>query len=42
MHDVSKHIENVLTELPSHIENAEHKKLIEETIALTIGGKETK
>lgn len=42
MHDVSKHIENVLTELPSLIENAEHKKLIEETIALTIGGKETK
>ena len=33
---------SVLTELPSHIANAEHKKLIEETIALTIGGKETK
>jgi len=42
MHDVSKHIENVLTELPSHIANAERKKLIEETIALTIGGKDTK
>ena len=42
MHDVSKHIENVLTELPSHMANAEHKKLIEETIALTIGSKETK
>ena len=42
MHDVSKHIENVLTELPSHIENAEHRKLVEETIALSIGGKETK
>ena len=35
MHDVSKHIENVLTELPRHIANAEHKKLIEETIALS-------
>lgn len=42
MHDVSKHIENVLTELPSHIANAEHRKLVEETIALSIGGKETK
>jgi len=37
MHDVSKYIENVLKELPSHIANAEHKKVIEETIALTIG-----
>ena len=42
LHDVSKLIENVLTELPSHMANAEHKKPIEETIALTIGGKETK
>ena len=39
---VSKDIENVLTELRSHIANAEHKELIEETIALTIGGIETK
>ena len=42
MHDVSKHIENLLIGLPSHIANAERKKLVEETIALTIGGKETK
>ena len=42
MHDISNHIANILTELPSHVVNLEHKKLIEETIALTIGGKETK
>ena len=42
MHDVSKHIENVLTELPSHVTNPEHKQLIQDTIDLTIGGKETK
>ena len=42
MHDVSKHIENVLTELPSHVANPDHKQLIHDTIDLTIGGKETK
>ena len=42
MYNVSKHIGNVPTELPSHVANPEHKQLIQDTTDLTIGGKEIK
>ena len=42
MHDVAHHIENLLTELPIHIEDEECKKKLLEAASLTTGRKETK
>ena len=42
MHDISHHIENLLTELPSHIEDESCRKKLEEAVGLTTGKKETK
>jgi len=42
MHDISHHIENLLTELPAHIEEEECKKKVLEAVDLTIERKETK
>jgi hypothetical protein len=41
LHDIGKHIENVLTELPAHLP-AEEAKDIEEVIKLSMEGKDTK
>lgn len=42
MHDIVHHIENLLTELPIHIEDEECKKKLLEAASLTTGRKETK
>lgn len=41
-HDVPKHTENILTGLPSHMANQDQKKIIQDTVDLTIGSRETK
>jgi hypothetical protein len=41
LHDIGKHIENVLTELPVHLP-AEEAKDVEEVIKLSMEGKDTK
>ena len=41
LHDIGKHIENVLTELPAHLP-AEEAKDVEEVINLSMEGKDTK
>ena len=41
LHDIGKHIENVLTELPAHLP-AEEAKDVEEVIKLPMEGKDTK
>ena len=41
LHDIGHHIENFLTEYPRHLTTAE-SKLIDETVELCIGGKDTK
>ena len=42
LHDIGKHIENVLTELPAHIPQQEAFELKAAIIELSIGSKETK
>ena len=41
LHDIGHHIENFLTEYPRHLTTAE-SNLIDETVELCIGGKDTK
>ena len=41
LHDIGKHIENVLEELPMHV-NSDQAKIIKETMELAFGNKETK
>ena len=41
LHDIGKHIENLLTELPNHLPTSEASKL-KAVLELSIGGKETK
>jgi hypothetical protein len=41
LHDVGKHIENILIELPMHV-SQEEATIINETIELSLGNKETK
>ena len=42
MHDIAHHIENLLTELPAHIEEEECKKKVLEAVGLIIRMKEMK
>lgn len=42
MHDIAHHIENLLTELPVHIEDEGCNKKLLEAASLTTGRKETK
>ena len=42
MHDIAHHIENLLTELPVHIEDEEFKNKLLEAASLTTRRKETK
>ncbi|CAH3158951.1 unnamed protein product, partial [Pocillopora meandrina] len=42
MHDISHHIENLLTELPAHIEDESCRKKLEEAVGLATGKKETR
>ena len=42
MHDIAHHIENLLTELPEHIEDETCKTKLLEAVSLTTGRKETK
>ena len=42
MHDIAHHIENLLTELPSHIEDENCREKLVEAVTLTTGKKETK
>ena len=42
MHDIAHHIDNLLTELPSHIQDEKCKQKLEEAVSLTTGKKETK
>ena len=41
LHDIGHHIENVFAELPSHL-SADESKVIEESIKLSLAGKESK
>ena len=41
LHDISHHIENVLIELPHHL-NSKEKKIIEETVTTCMQGKDNK